>query len=390
MSGKVRSNTSPPSDLRVSVTDLAPGLAAPVVGQLVAGDRLHPGSQRLLRLISMPRVVHRQQRVDHHRAHAGKAARQTRRLQRQHQPHHLRLQRRADADRVRADQVELQRREVVGADALVGEGQQPTIRAIRERLGTGSPNTVHKHLTAWREARPVAAAAAPELPQALTAAIAAEIERAAAQARAEIEGRLVQAQGEAVELAAAGEVIEAERDALAEQVAELTRERDTLAGKAEQQAADLADQAQRIEREQQAAESARVELATARLKIEAQAERQTEQAAEIERLRAALADAQQGRTAAEQQAAVLAAKLEACAERVARAEARVEQIEQQAAKAAQANEEARAAAAQEARQVQAERDEARKVAAEAREQAARLAGQLEALTTKERKTDERP
>ena len=47
-------------------------------------------------------------------------------------------------------------------------------------------------------------------------------------------------------------------------------------------------------------------------------------------------------------------------------------------------------AAQEARQVQAERDEARKVAAEAREQAARLTGQLEALTAKERKADERP
>ena len=53
------------------------------------------------------------------------------------------------------------------ADALAGEGQQPTIRAVREKLGdTGSPNTIHKHLTAWREARPVAAAAAPELPQA--------------------------------------------------------------------------------------------------------------------------------------------------------------------------------------------------------------------------------
>jgi len=47
------------------------------------------------------------------------------------------------------------------------------------------------------------------------------------------------------------------------------------------------------------------------------------------------------RTAAEQQAAVLAAKLEACADRVSRAEARVEQIEQQAAKAAQANEESK-------------------------------------------------
>ena len=105
------------------------------------------------------------------------------------------------------------------ADALAGEGQQPTIRAVREKLGdTGSPNTIHKHLTAWREARPVAAAAAPELPQALTAAIAAEIERAASRARGEIEGRLVQAQAEAAELAAAGEVLEGERDELAEQV----------------------------------------------------------------------------------------------------------------------------------------------------------------------------
>jgi colicin import membrane protein len=259
------------------------------------------------------------------------------------------------------------------ADALVGDGQQPTIRAVRERLGTGSPNTVHRHLTAWREARPVAAATAPELPQTLTAAIAAEIERAAAQARAEIEGRLVQAQDEAAELAGAGEAIEADRDALAQQVVELTGERDTLSGKAGQQAADLAEQAQRIEREQQAAESARVELATARLKIEAQGERQREQAAEIERLRAALQASEQGRIASEQQAAVLAAKLEAASSRLAHE--------------AEAHAEARKLAAQEAHrcaermtQAQAERDDARKAAAEAREQAARLAGQLEAFS----------
>ena len=245
------------------------------------------------------------------------------------------------------------------ADALVGEGQQPTIRAVRERLGdTGSPNTIHRHLTAWREARPVAAAAAPGLPQALTTAIAAEIERAVSQARGEIEGRLVQAQAEAAELAAAGEALETERDALAEQVAALTRERDTLTGKATQQAADLAEAQQRIGREQQAAEAARVEVATARLKIEAQAERGSAQTAEIERLRAALAEAQQGRIAAEQQAAVLTARLEMCA-----------------------------ATAQEARQAQAERDDARKQAAEAREQAARLAGQLEALQGRQDKGD---
>lgn len=197
------------------------------------------------------------------------------------------------------------------ADALMGEGQPPTIRAVRERLGdTGSPNTIHKHLATWREARPVAVAAALVLPQALTAAIAAEIERAASQARGEIEGRLVQVQTEAAELAVSGEATEAERDALVEQVTALTTERDTLAGRAAQQAADLAEQARRIEREQQAAEAARVELATARLKIEAQAEARADQGAEIERLRAALEAESQGRIAAEQQAAVLAARLE--------------------------------------------------------------------------------
>lgn len=274
------------------------------------------------------------------------------------------------------------------ADALAGEGQQPTIRAVRERLGdTGSPNTIHRHLTAWREARPVAAAAAQELPQALTVAIAAEIERAAAQARGEIEGRLVQAQAEAAELAAAGEVLEGERDELAEQVAALTSERDTLAGKAQQQAADLADAQQRIEREQQAAEAARLEVATLRVRAEQREAAEAAQAAEIERLRAALGEAQQGRTAAEQQAAVLAARLEACADRVSRAEARAEQIEQQADKAAQAHDTARATAAQETRQAQAERDDARKVAAEAREQAARLAGQLEALQRQQDKAE---
>jgi len=185
--------------------------------------------------------------------------------------------------------------------------------------------------------------------------------QSASRARAEIESRLVQSQAEAAELAAAGETLEVARDELAEQVAALTTERDTLAGKATQQSAELADSHRRIEREQQAAEAARVELATSRLKIESQAERQFEQAAELERLRAALAEAQRGRIDVDQKAAVMAARLEACADHA-------EQIKQQAA-----------VGAQETRQAQAERDEARKTAADAREQAARLGGQLEAM-----------
>jgi colicin import membrane protein len=221
------------------------------------------------------------------------------------------------------------------ADAIIGEGSQPTIDAVRKRIGTGSPNTVHKHLTAWRAARPQATVAAPELPASLTAAIAAEIERAAASARAEVESKLVQSQAEAAELADAGESLETERDELLEQVAELTTERDTLAGKADQQAADIKAQTERIEREQQAAEAARVDLAKAQLKIESSAERLGEQTAEIERLRATLDLESKARIAAEQQAAVLLAKLESMTDRATKAEARTELAEKQNQQSAQ-------------------------------------------------------
>jgi chromosome segregation ATPase len=208
------------------------------------------------------------------------------------------------------------------ADAIRGEGLQPTINAVRERLGTGSPNTIHRHLTAWRSVRPQAVTVTTELPTSLTSAIATEIERAAASARAEIESKLVQAQTEAAELATVGEDLEAERDELIEQVTGLTTERDTLAGKAEQQAVDIKAQAERIEREQQAAESARVELARAQLKIESSVEKLADQAAEVQRLRAALDTETKSRIVAEQQVAVLTAKLEAMRERVADIETR--------------------------------------------------------------------
>lgn len=216
------------------------------------------------------------------------------------------------------------------ADALVGAGQQPTIRAVREKLGdTGSPNTIHKLLAKWRDARPVAIASAPELPQALLTALATEIQRATSQARAEVQAALVAEQADSKRLAEDGERKDIELAELQEQIAALTTERDTLAGKTAQQAADLADAQQRIEREQQAAEAARVELAKAQLKIDAQAETLTHQAAEVERLRADMASEVKGRVAAEQQAAVLTAKLESMTERTGKAETRVDTLEKQ-------------------------------------------------------------
>lgn len=263
------------------------------------------------------------------------------------------------------------------ADALIGEGKQATIRAVRERLGDrGSPNTIQKHLSAWRDARPMAAATALELPQTLAAAIAAEIGRAAAQARAEIEGRLVEVQTEAADLAMTGESLEDERDSLIAQMAVLTTERDTLAGKAAQQAADLVELTGRVEREQQAAEAARVELATARLRAEGLTERHAAQGKEVEQLRAAVEDERKGRIAAEQAAAVLAARLEASAELVVRAETRAELAERQADQVTQ-----------DVRKAHAEREDARNLASQAREQGARLSGQVDVLQAESKRRD---
>jgi len=274
------------------------------------------------------------------------------------------------------------------ADAIIGEGQQPTINAVRDRIGTGSPNTIHKHLTAWRAARPRATVAAPELPASLTTAIATEIERAAASARAEIENKLVQAQAEAVELSSVGEALEAERDELFEQVAELTTERDTLAGKAEQQAADIKTQGERIEREQQAAETARVDLAKAQLKVESGTERLVEQASEIERLRVALDSESKARIAAEQQAAVLTARLDSMTDRATKAESRLERVEKQSEQIRQDLDSARnqiqarqselSAAGRELDAAQNNVREASAEAKQAREEAAELRGKLAA------------
>lgn len=286
------------------------------------------------------------------------------------------------------------------ADAIRGEGLQPTINAVRERIGTGSPNTIHRHLTAWRSARPQTVTLAAELPTSLTHAIAAEIERAAARARAEIESKLVQVQTEAAELATIGEALEAERDELIEQIATLTTERDTLAGKAGQQAADIKAQAERIEREQQAAEAARVELARAQLKIEASAEKLADQAAEVQRLRAALETETHNRIAAEKQEAVFTAKLEAMTERATKAEAKTEQQEKQnqqthpelnsARNQIQAQQIALDTAAREIEDVKRQIKDARLEVKSARNEAAELKGRLSALAGEEAKPKATP
>lgn len=219
------------------------------------------------------------------------------------------------------------------ADAICNAGQQPTIRALRERLGNGSPNTIHKHLAAWRENRPLSFTTATELPPALMSAIADELKQAASNATRDLMARLEQAQAEAAELSAAGEAAEADAvtrvSELTDRVSALTTERDILAGKATQYAATHAEQRKESERERAASQAARDALARIELQVDVQTDTVHAQATEIERLRTALDTARTARAGVEQQAAVLAAKLEAMTDRVTRADARIERIEAQ-------------------------------------------------------------
>lgn len=271
------------------------------------------------------------------------------------------------------------------AETLQAAGQRASVRAVIAALGGGSPNSVLRLLAEWKAGRPVVRIADTELDPRITDAIKVQMQRVAehaAQAAEERAGALDEDLQALAEAQASAE----------QQIAALTAERDTAQAQAadfveqlkeaqaegqrnqEQAAQVLAALRQELASERQRVEQAAASLARAEVRLEALPALQSE----IERLRAALDAARQASTAATQEAAVLAARLDAASERVSRAEQRVELLEQQAAAAAAAHEAARIAAAGEVKSVFAELAESRKTAGDAREQAARLIGQLEA------------
>lgn len=154
------------------------------------------------------------------------------------------------------------------ADAMLAKGVEPTNRLVLAEVG-GSATTVHKHLKNWRAAHPQAAQAPPELPAGLQRAIQEELRRQQAEARSEIEARLVTTQAEAEDLARAAERAESEVEQLSERVAGLTGDRDRLTGQLNEQQRETARLNEALNHERAAAESGRVEIAQARLKTEA-------------------------------------------------------------------------------------------------------------------------
>lgn len=215
------------------------------------------------------------------------------------------------------------------AEAIVAAGKRPSVRSVIAELGGGSPNQVLQHLNEWKGGRPVVRPAETPIDARITTAIAEQIQRVAAEASSAAEERAASSMEDLQTLSEA-------QHALEQQIEFLTSERDTALARADSLSAQLrALEASAIREQQHAVEQmtalsadlasahARHEqtvsqLAKAEVRLEAIPNLQTE----VERLRSLLEAESRGRTAAEQNAAVLAAKLDACEKRMVDLEAR--------------------------------------------------------------------
>jgi len=195
------------------------------------------------------------------------------------------------------------------ADRLVSQGELPTIQRVRDELGTGSPNTIHKHLTGWKETQPQAQREVVTLPDALAEALIREIERQALAARASSEEKALEARRSADKLAEVGESIEEENEELKLKADILERERDQSQALASDRQHEIDRLVAACDREQQAAESARVELAKAQLTIDSYGERLNEQKLEVQHLAEKVDAERDSRQQAEQRAAVAESKV---------------------------------------------------------------------------------
>lgn len=217
------------------------------------------------------------------------------------------------------------------ASALIAAGDEPTIQKIRAHLGTGSPNTIHKHLTTWRQAQPATERKAPELPGDLQAALIKEIERQAAEARADAEHKQIEAQAEAAELAATGEELEESNAELEERNSALDAENQRLGALAEERRGEIDKLTAEVVRERENAESTRLELAQCRNKVETQQERVSELTARLEAAQEAAEAAKSKAIEAEQARAVAIAERDALGRQSDERAQRIESLEKQLA-----------------------------------------------------------
>ncbi len=269
------------------------------------------------------------------------------------------------------------------ANAIKAAGVNPSSRGIREVLGSGSMATVCKYLAKWKAGQTQASAVVddvidPSVARAISSQIAIKIQ----EATSAVTASLADLQAEHNALIAESERLSADLDLAETEMASLSDQLAALAGRNAQLEADAERTAQELSQERAAAESARVELAKAELRLEAVPRIEKE----IEQLRKDLESARIQTAQQHESAAVAEAKFEA-AERAAEASAaaateaakRAQQAEQLLATERLAVQSAIAKLETAARDVAEAKDLATKATASAKtanEEAAMLRGQI--------------
>jgi chromosome segregation ATPase len=200
---------------------------------------------------------------------------------------------------------------VASANALIARGEEPTIMGVRAELGdTGSPNTIHRHLTTWKDAQPVAQRKVRELPGDLQNALLKEIDRQVADSRSEVERELVSAQKAAEMLSKEGEALEDQNAELEKENNELTGANGRLEALSEERQGEIKNLNDKLDTERKSLEEARIQIAQGRNKIDSLEDTITELKDRITQAVADLGVAERGRVDAEKAAAVADARLE--------------------------------------------------------------------------------
>lgn len=226
------------------------------------------------------------------------------------------------------------------AERMTANGERPSINTIRDHLGTGSPNTIHRHLRTWQTSRPAQVVSKIELPQTVLKPIHDEIKKAEAEARAESQQTLAEAQAAADQLSSLNESLEESNENLLTEIEKLTAERNELRILLEQQEQTAIKYQDEIKREQEAAEFARIETAKSHVELEQLRSLVKDLNEQLKVSTAALEQAKTEAITANQQAAVAATKADSerdktadLTQRLANAEKRAEEALKEAKQA---------------------------------------------------------
>jgi chromosome segregation ATPase len=186
------------------------------------------------------------------------------------------------------------------ATNLQNDGTAVTIDAVRDFLGAGSPNTIHKHLAAWRasDAKPVAAPSA-DIPESVAAALSSWVQQFAEEAGAGARDALARSESDLASLLESGERLEAERAELLAQVASMTSARDEALATAAERGEDIERLTAELRNARQVATDALVGKAKDQLAIEGKDGQLANLRLQIERNVAASAAESDARLAAE-------------------------------------------------------------------------------------------